>query len=94
MGELEDTKKFFRNYLTFSRLKNILDLLDFAFKLEQRTDFSTAAEKYSLGYRITSLFFGSGRIRSYEVFGHMLDSKKKHPCLLSKDYFFKVKYDI
>ena len=25
------------------RLKNILDLLDFAFKLEQRTDFSTAA---------------------------------------------------
>ena len=30
------------------RLKNILDLLDFAFKLEQRTNFSTAAaEKYS-----------------------------------------------
>ena len=29
------------------RLKNILDLLDFAFKLEQRTDFSTAPEKYS-----------------------------------------------
>ena len=30
------------------RVKNILDLLDFAFKLEQRTDFSSAAEKYSI----------------------------------------------
>ena len=88
MGELEDTKKFFRNYLTFSRLKNILDLLDFAFKLEQRTDFSTAAEKYSLGYRITSLFFGSGRIRSYEVFGHMLDSKKKTSLSAEQGLFF------